>query len=152
MRFRPRVAAALTALPVVLLAGGCGEKSDKEKLADDVNSICRDLEGSLEGLESAGSLQQLGREGKRLIPAVDRAGKRLANVKGSREARRELGDDYLKFVATFRAQAIAYGALVGAAESGDQRALQKLVMQLDELDRANDQRAKQLGFDDCASD
>jgi hypothetical protein len=149
---RPHVAAALSALPVLLLAGGCGEKSDKEKLADDVNVICRDLEGSLEGLEAAGSLQDVGRQGKRLIPSVDRAGKRLANVKASREVRRELGDEYLKFVATFRAQAIAYGAIVGAAESGDQRALQKLVNQLDQLDQANDRRAKRLGFDDCASD
>lgn len=147
-----RVVAALTAVFALFLLAACGGKSDKEKLADDVNDICRDLERSLKGLESAGSIQQIGRQGKRLIPAVDRAGKRLANVKASREVRRELGDDYLKFVATFRAQAIAYGAIVGAAEAGDRRSLQKLVTQLDELDRANDRRAKDLGFDDCASD
>lgn len=147
-----RVATLLAVVPLLFLVASCGGKSDEEKLADDVNDICRDLERSLQGLRSAGSIQQMGRQGKRLIPAVDRAGKRLANVKASREVRRELGDDYLRFVATFRAQAIAYGAIVGAAEAGDQRSLRKLVGQLDELDRANDRRARDLGFDDCASD
>ena len=148
----PRLSVALAALALVAVFGACGGKSDKERLADDVNEICRDLKGSLEQLQSANSLEEIGRQGKRLIPEVDRAGKRLANVKASRDVRRELGDDYLKFVATFRAQAIAYGAIVAAAERNDQTSLQKLVAQLDQLDRANDRRAEDLGFDDCASD
>jgi hypothetical protein len=154
-RFRRSLLRSGAALPLVcalLLVGGCGGESDKEKLASDVNDICSDLENSLEGLESANSLRQIGRQGKKLIPEVDRATTRLARVKASGDVKKDLGDDYTKFVATFRATAIAYGALVGAAERNDQRSVQTLVGQLDQLDRQGDMQAKKLGFDDCASD
>jgi hypothetical protein len=148
-----RLVTALALLPALFLAGavGCGGKSDKEKLAEDVNGICKDLEGKLKGLENANSLRQIGLEGKKLIPEVDRAGKRLGKVKAPASVKKDLGDDYTKFVATFRATAVAYGALVGAAEKNDQRSVQVLVRQLDQLNRAGDMQAKKLGFDECAS-
>jgi hypothetical protein len=143
-------ALALLAGSSLLAAASCG-KSDKQKVVDDVNDICKDFRKDTSKLfNDAGSLREFATQGRKAIPAVDRTGKRLATVKASDDVRKDLGDQYTAFVANFQRTAAAFGAAVAAAQSGDKRKFSQYANQIDRLDERGNGQAKKLGFDECA--
>ena len=148
---RVLVLSALAPLAASLLVGtGCG-KSDKEKVTDEVNGICKDFRKDTSKLfDDVGSLKQFAKQGRKAIPAVDRTGRRLSTVKASDDVRKDLGKEYTVFVATFQKTAAAFGAAVASAEAGDKRKFNQYVNQIDRLDKQGNRQAKQLGFDECA--
>jgi hypothetical protein len=143
-------ALALMAASSLLAATGCG-KSDKQKVTDEVDGICKDFRKDTGKLfDNVGSLKEFARQGRKAIPAVDRTGRRLATVKASDDVRKDLGKDYTAFVANFQKTAAAFGAAVAAAEAGDRAKFKQYVKQIDRLDKQGNRQAKGLGFDECA--
>jgi hypothetical protein len=143
-------ALALLAGSSLLAATGCG-KSDKQKVVDHVNGICKDFRKDTSRLfNDAGSLREFALQGRKAIPAVDRTGKRLATVKASEDVRKDLGNQYTAFVANFQRTAAAFEAAVAAAQAGDKRKFNQYVDQIDRLDKRGNGQAKKLGFDACA--
>jgi hypothetical protein len=143
-------ALTLLAASSLLAATGCG-KSDRQKVTDQVNDVCKDFSKDTGKLfDDVGSLKEFARQGRKAIPAVDRTGRRLATVKASDDVRKELGKDYTAFVANFQKTAAAFGRTVGAAEAGDRPKFKQYVTELDKLDNQGNRQAKQLGFDECA--
>jgi hypothetical protein len=143
-------ALALVAAASLLASTGCG-KSDKQKVTDQVNGICKDFRKDTAKLfDNVGSLKEFARQGRKAIPAVDRTGRRLATVKASEDVRKDLGKGYTAFVATFQKTAAAFGAAVGAAEAGDRAKFKQYVNEIDKLDKQGNRQAKKLGFDECA--
>jgi ABC-type transporter Mla subunit MlaD len=143
-------ALALLMASSLLAATGCG-KSDKQKVTDDVNGICKDFRKDTSKLfDNVDNLKQFAKQGRKAIPAVDRTGRRLATVKASKDVREDLGKDYTRFVATFQRTAAAFGAAVASAEAGDKRKFNQYVNEIDRLDKQGNRQARKLGFDECA--
>jgi hypothetical protein len=143
-------ALALLAASSLLAATGCG-KSDKQKVVDEVNGICKDFRKDTSTLfNEAGSLREFATQGRKAIPAVDRTGKRLATVKASDDVRKDLGNQYTAFVANYQRTAAAFGAAVASAEAGDQRKFSEYVKRIDRLDERGNGQARKLGFAECA--
>jgi outer membrane murein-binding lipoprotein Lpp len=138
-------------MPVVcgLAISGCG--SDKQKVVDQVNGICKDFNRESKPLfNDVRNLRDFGAKGRRAIPAIDRTGKRLASVKASKKVRKELGGGYTQFVSIFRQEAIAFGAAIAAADTGNKRQVEQLGSEIARLDERSDAQARKLGFDECA--
>ena len=134
-----------------VLAGGCGRRSDQQKVVDKVNAICNDFRTDTKPLFGrAESLDDFAARARKAIPAIDRAGRRLATLKAPEKVRKDLGDDYTAFVATFQQEAVAVGAAIGAAEGGNRRQVDQVASEFDKLDKRSDRQARKLGFDDCA--
>ena len=149
-RSRVLVLSALALMASSVLAAGCG-KSDKQKVTDEVNGICKDFRKDTSKLfDNVSNLEQFAKQGRKAIPAVDRTGRRLSTVKASKDVREDLGRDYTRFVATFQRTAAAFGAAVASAEARDRRKFNQYVNEIDRLDKQGNRQAKKLGFDECA--
>jgi len=147
---RARCAAAVVALPALLVAAGCGE-SGKEEVQSDVNAICKDFRTETKGLfENVDGLEGFASEGKKALPAVQKADRELTQIKASEDVRRELGDEYTAFVANFRRVAVAFRGAIQAAEQGNQTAVEEFGADIKRLDKESQRQARKLGFDDCA--
>jgi hypothetical protein len=146
-----RLATGLVAVLSLFVVAGCGE-SDKEKLQADVNAICEDLDNDTKALQKANDLKSIAREGRKAIPAITRAETRFKEVKGSEEATKDFGDDYTAFVATVLETSTRFGQLIVAAEQGDKDTANRLLREIDRLDKKGDRQAEKLGFDKCAGD
>jgi len=134
-----------------VLAGGCGRRSDQQKVVDKVNAICNDFRGDSQPLfDDVTSLDDFAARARRAIPAIDRAGRKLATLKAPEDVRKDLGEDYTAFVATFQQEAVAVGAAIGAAEGANRRQFDQVAIEFDRLDKRSDRQARKLGFDDCA--
>jgi hypothetical protein len=145
-----RSALALLMASSLLAATGCG-KSDKQKVTDEVNDICKDFRKDTSALfDDVRNLKQFAKQGRKAIPAVDRTGRRLASVKASKDVREDLGKEYTRFVATYQRTAAAFGAAVASAEARDRRKFKQYVSEIDRLDKLGNRQARQLGFDECA--
>jgi hypothetical protein len=120
-------------------------------VVDQVNAICKDFNRESKPLfNNVKNLRDFGAKGRRAIPAIDRTGKRLASVKASKKVRKELGDQYTAFVSTFRREAVAFGAAIAAADTGNKRQVEELGNEIARLDKQSDAQARKLGFDECA--
>ena len=120
-------------------------------MADKVNAICSDFRKDAKPLFGrAESLDDFASRARKAIPAIDRAGRRLATLKAPEKVRTDLGDDYTAFVATFQQEAVAVGAAIGAAEGHNRRQFDQVAVEFRKLDKRSDQQAKKLGFGDCA--
>jgi hypothetical protein len=121
-------------------------------VVDRVNTICTDFRKDTKPLFGrTQSLDDFASRARKAIPAIDRAGRRLATLKAPEKVRKDLGDDYTAFVATFQQQAVAVGAAIGAAEGGNKRQFDQVAHEFDKLDKQSDRQAKELGFNDCAN-
>jgi hypothetical protein len=120
-------------------------------VVDKVNAICTDFNKDTSALlADVHSLDKFASEARKAIPAIDRAGRRLATLKAPEDVRKELGDDYTAFVTTFQREAVAFGVAIGAAEGRNKRQFAQIGSEIDKLDRRSDRQARRLGFDDCA--
>jgi ABC-type transporter Mla subunit MlaD len=134
-----------------VLAGGCGRRTDQQKVVDKVNAICNDFRRDTKPLfGDVKSLDDFAAQARKAIPAIDRAGRKLATLKAPEDVRKDLGDDYTAFVATFQQEAVAVGAAIGAAEGANRRQFDQIATEFDRLDKRSDRQATKLGFDDCA--
>jgi hypothetical protein len=145
-----RCALALLTLPCVLAVTACG-KSDKQKVEDQVNGICKDFRKDTASLfNNVDNLNDFAAQGKKAIPKVDQTGRKLSTVKASEDVRKDLGNRYTAFVANFQQTAATFGAAVAAADDGDKPKFGRLVKEIDRLDKKGNKQAKALGFDECA--
>ena len=120
-------------------------------MVDKVNAICIDFRKETKRpFNGVKSLDDFASQGRRAIPAIDRAGRKLATLKAPEDVRKELGRDYTAFVATFQREAVAFGAAIGAAEGGNRRQFEQIANEFDKLDKLSDRQARKLGFDNCA--
>jgi hypothetical protein len=121
-------------------------------VVDKVNAICNDFRKDTKPLFGrTESLDDFASRARRAIPAIDRAGRRLATLKAPEKVRKDLGEDYTAFVATFQQEAVAVGAAIGAAEGGNRRQFDQVAGEFDKLEKRSNRQAKTLGFDDCAN-
>ena len=147
-----RAPAAFAATALLLLAGaGCGEKSDKEKFADDGDELCKalnekqkksekDLDEAKSGTEVSKALDQSVKDQR---PELEK----LMKLKPPKEQQ----DDYRKFVATIQEGLFALGAASQAAKENDREALEKIGEDADDVEKRFKSQAETLGFDTCAS-
>ena len=147
---RARRAALALALPSLLTVAGCGE-SGKEDVQSDVNDICKDFRKETRPLfKDVDNFNEFAADGKKALPAVQKADRDLSQVKASEDVRRELGKEYTAFVHNFRQTAATFRGAIQAAEQGNAKAVQELAGEIERLDKESDSQARKLGFDECA--
>jgi hypothetical protein len=141
------VASVLAVVPIA----ACGEGSDsKEDLASDVNDICGQLRKDTRALDKVKDMKTFAREGRKAVPAIQKAERDLKNVKGSEDLQKEYGDDYSKWLQAFLNTTTAFGAAIASAEQGNATAFRQFATQVDKLDTRADRQARKLGFEECA--
>ena len=141
------VASVLAVVPVAACGGGSDSKED---LASDVNDICGELRKETRSLDKVKNMKSFAREGRRAVPAIQKAERDLKNVKGSEDLQKEYGDDYNKWLQSFLNTTTAFGAAIASAEQGNATAFRQFADEVDKLDKKADRQAKKLGFDECA--
>jgi outer membrane murein-binding lipoprotein Lpp len=143
--------AALAVVGVLAVAGCGGGDGSKSDVESKVNDICKDFNAKAAKLQKATDLKSFAKEGRKLVPEIQRTGNRLGTVKASEDVRKKYGDDYTKFVQNFVQTSAVFGSLLGFAEAGNQTAFNQASKEFDRLDKEGDRLAKKLSFDDCVS-
>lgn len=137
----------------VVPVAACGEASDsKEDLATDVNDICSELRQKTRSLDDVESMKAFAREGRKAVPAIQKAERDLRNVKGSEELQKEYGTEYNQWLTSFLQTTTAFGAAIASAEQGNSTAFKQFANEVDRLDKKADAQARKLDFDECAKD
>ena len=143
------VAAVVAVVPIA----ACGGASDsKEDLAKDVNKICAELRKDTRSLDKVKNMKAFAREGRKAVPAIQKAERELKNVKGSEDLQKEYGDDYNRWLQAFLNTTTAFGAAIASAEQGNAKAFEQFANEVDKLDDKADAQARKLDFTECAKD
>ncbi len=148
-----RFGAGIALVFALVGAAGCGG-SDKESVQNDVNDICADFRKETKSLfeGQVESPEEFAAQGKKALPAIQKADRELTQVKASEDVRKELGTDYTRFVQNFRRTAQIFRVAIQAADQGNTKALGEFAQEIGRLDRESDAQARKLGFDECAKD
>jgi hypothetical protein len=140
------LASVLAVLPVA----ACGGSDSKEDLAKDVNGICEDLRKDTRAFDKADTMKEVAVQGRKAVPAIQKAERRLKNVKGTEDLQKEFGDEYSQWLQSFLQTTTAVGAAIASAEQDNEKAFTQFANEVDRLDKKADRQAKKLGFDECA--
>jgi hypothetical protein len=146
----PPLVLAVTGL-LLLTAAGCGEKSEKERFADEGDELCKTLNEKQK--ESARALDEAksGPERSRALDQSVRDQRPELNKLMRLKPPKEQEADYRQFVATIQEGLFALGAASQAARENDREALESIGKDADDVERRFKTQAEKLGFDTCAS-